>query len=678
MKGMLLYPKLSLQGIRKNKQLYLPYLLTCAAMTAIYYILSFLSLSPAISSVRGGNDAQMILTLGIGVIAVFAFIFLTYTNSFLIKRRRKEFGLYNILGMGKCNLLHIVLWDGFFSGVLSIAAGIVIGVLLSKGAELVVFNMINLKPDFAMDVSLPAAVSTIITFSVIFAFLTIKTAFGVRISNPIQLMRSETVGERPVKANWLLALLGVIILGAAYYMAVIIENPLIALSMFFIAVIMVIIATYLLFISGSTALCKLLQKNKNYYYKTNHFISVSSMAYRMKRNGAGLASICILSTMVLVMISSTACLYIGADDALRSRYARDIEVDITLGDVYNEADMPALVEKIDGILAEQGLTRLDALEYGRKSMAGLYKDGSITFSGAHDADTNTRYDSYAFIYVLDESGYVTLTGKNLALGENEVLVYSPDMKFETDELQIEGVGTRNISPEQTDSLEHVYMHMMQSYKTIYIFANQSDFKAIGDAYNTYAGDGYVAGHYYYIGFNLDCEDYVKFDVYNTMYALLRTPETVNKNGYYDLKVTGLVSERDYFYGMYGALFFLGILLGYVFIAGAVLIMYYKQIIEGYEDQSRFAILQKVGMTHSEIKKSINSQILTVFFLPLLAAGLHTGFAFPMVSKMLYLFEVYNLKLMLIVTVVSYLIFAVFYMLIYKSTSKAYYRIVSHA
>jgi len=678
MKGMLLYPKLSLQGIRKNKQLYLPYLLTCAAMTAIYYILSFLSLSPAISSVRGGNDAQMILTLGIGVIAVFAFIFLTYTNSFLIKRRRKEFGLYNILGMGKCNLLHIVLWDGFFSGVLSIAAGIVIGVLLSKGAELVVFNMINLKPDFAMDVSLPAAVSTIITFSVIFAFLTIKTAFGVRISNPIQLMRSETVGERPVKANWLLALLGVIILGAAYYMAVIIENPLIALSMFFIAVIMVIIATYLLFISGSTALCKLLQKNKNYYYKTNHFISVSSMAYRMKRNGAGLASICILSTMVLVMISSTACLYIGADDALKSRYARDIEINVTLGEVLYEEDMPGLLEKIDGILAEQGLTRLDVLEYGRQSMVALYKDGSFVFTGAKEAAMNSLDDSLAFVYLMDESGYAALTGSPLDLGENEVLLYSPDIKFDLVEVQIEGVGNRLVSPVQTDALEHVFRHMLQTFKTVYIFANESDFKAIGDAYNTHAGDRYTADHYYYIGFNLEGEQEIKLNAYAALNGSLRTPETRDADGYNQITVTGLAPERDYFYGMYGALFFLGILLGSVFIAGAVLIMYYKQIIEGYEDQSRFAILQKVGMTHSEIKKSINSQILTVFFLPLLAAGLHTGFAFPMVSRMLYLFEVYNLKLMLIVTVVSYLIFAVFYMLIYKSTSKAYYRIVSHA
>lgn len=339
-----LYPKLALLGIRKNRKTYGPYILTCIGMVMMFYIISFLSTNPAVSEMRGGDMLQSMLGLGCGVIGVFSLVLLFYTNSFLIRRRKREFGLYNILGMGKRNISRILIWETLFIAIGSIVFGLFCGILFSKVAELCIAWFLDTNVSFGFTISGNAVSTTLWLFLIIFLFILFHSLHQVHVSNPVELLRSEAVGEKPPKANWFLAAVGIVLLGGAYYLAVSIEDPVSAIIWFFVAVLMVIGATYLLFIAGSVTFCRLLQKKKKYYYKTNHFISISSMLYRMKRNGAGLASICILSTMVLVMISSTACLYIGSEDSLRSRYPRNIVVDTySVDPVYTEPIQQAVL-----------------------------------------------------------------------------------------------------------------------------------------------------------------------------------------------------------------------------------------------------------------------------------------------------------------------------------------------
>lgn len=318
------YPRLALDGMRRNKRLFVPYILTGAVMMMMYYILEFLRKSPLLDQMKGGGTLRMLLPFGCGVIGVFSLIFLFYTNSFLTRQRNREFGLYNILGMDKRNISRVMFWESLIAYTASSVCGILLGVMLSKLAELCMLNIMNTAADYSMRIEWSGIAQTLLVFGVIYFLLLLNSWIKAARSDPLELLHSDRKGEKPPKANWVAAVLGVLILAAAYYIAVSIKEPLVAMIWFFIAVIMVIIATYLLFVSGSVSLCRLLQKNKKYYYKPNHFVSVSSMIYRMKRNGAGLASICILCTMVLVMLSSTASLYIGAEDSLLQRYPRDI------------------------------------------------------------------------------------------------------------------------------------------------------------------------------------------------------------------------------------------------------------------------------------------------------------------------------------------------------------------
>lgn len=342
------YPKLAMTGIARNRKTYIPYILTCTGMIMMFYIVSFLSRSDTVAAMLGGDTMQGILSLGSGVIFIFALIFLFYTNSFLIRRRKKEFGLYNILGMGKRNLAGILVWESVIIAALSYLGGLFCGILFSKLAELVMTRLLHGSVSLGFSVDWSAILRTLGLFAIIHCLILLNALRQIHVSNPVELLRSEAVGEKPPKSNWLLALLGVLILGGAYYLALTIEDPVAALVTFFLAVVMVIVATYLLFIAGSVVLCRLLQKSKRYYYKTNHFVSVSSMVYRMKRNGAGLASICILSTMVLVMISSTMCLYIGTEDTLRAQYPRNIIVETdSLDTAYIDAVHGAVEEVLE-------------------------------------------------------------------------------------------------------------------------------------------------------------------------------------------------------------------------------------------------------------------------------------------------------------------------------------------
>ena len=669
-----IYSRLALTGIKKNKKLYIPYILTCIGMVMMFYIITFLSSSDMMMNYPGGETMRGILGFGVYVIGFFAVIFLFYTNSFLVRRRKKEFGLYNILGMGKRNIARVMLWETLFIGAFSIAVGMALGVLFSKLAELVMVNIMSMDVTFGVTIDYKAIYYTVVLFAVIFFLILLNSLRQVHLSNPIALLHSENAGEKPPKANWFFAVLGVLILGCAYYLAVTIKDPVTTLAAFFFAVIMVIIATYLIFISGSVAFCKILQKKKNYYYKTNHFVSVSSMSYRMKRNGAGLASICILCTMVLVMISSTVCLYLGKEDSLRERYPRNINITMT-SQIYSDLisqDANSIAKMSIETAENMGYKPVNAIDYTMLSFVSYIRDGEIVFDDGENGFNYATSDLWQ-IFIVSLDDYNRLTGSQENLNEDEVMIYtSKDMDYNYDVLKIKGQEPLNIKKVVTD-FENNGVDTMQIIPALYIFVPDLELQT---EMISEQSENTIGNINRFVGYDLDATEQQQTDVFNEIYDWLRTSQVNSADSSMYVYVEGVANEKFEFFGLYGGLFFLGIILGIVFIFAAVLIMYYKQVSEGYEDQSRFEIMQKVGMTKREIKKSINSQMLTVFFMPLIAAGVHLAFAFPMIYKMLILFGLVNKVFLIMVTVGCFLLFALLYMLVYKITSRAYYSIVS--
>lgn len=669
-----IYSRLALTGIKKNKKLYIPYILTCIGMVMMFYIITFLSSSDMMMNYPGGETMRGILGFGVYVIGFFAVIFLFYTNSFLVRRRKKEFGLYNILGMGKRNIARVMLWETLFIGAFSIAVGMALGVLFSKLAELVMVNIMSMDVTFGVTIDYKAIYYTVVLFAVIFFLILLNSLRQVHLSNPIALLHSENAGEKPPKANWFFAILGVLILGCAYYLAVTIKDPVTTFAAFFFAVIMVIIATYLIFISGSVAFCKILQKKKNYYYKTNHFVSVSSMSYRMKRNGAGLASICILCTMVLVMISSTVCLYLGKEDSLRERYPRNINLTMT-SQVYSDLisqNADDVAKRTFETAENMGYTPVNAIDYTMLSFVSYVRDGEIVFDEDENGFNYVSGDLWQ-IFIVSLDDYNRLTGSQENLDEDEVMIYtSKDMDYNYDVLKIKGQEPLNIKKVITD-FENNGVDTMQIIPALYIFVPDLEVQVQKISEQSQDALGNINR---FVGYDLEATDQQQTDVFSEIYDWLRTSQVNSADGSMYVYVEGSANEKLEFFGIYGGLFFLGIILGIVFIFAAVLIMYYKQVSEGYEDQSRFEIMQKVGMTKREIKKSINSQMLTVFFMPLIAAGVHLAFAFPIIYKMLILLGLVNKVFLIMVTVGCFLLFALLYMLVYKITSRAYYSIVS--
>lgn len=669
-----LYTKLAWTGIQKNRKLYLPYMLTCIGMVMMCYIVSFLKYSPVFGSLPGGDTVQAFLNMGFGVMCVFSLLFLFYTNSFLIRRRKKEFGLYNILGMGKKNLALVLGIETLLIALITLAAGLFCGILFSKLAELGIVKILGGTADFSFHIDLQSIRDTLLLFVVIYTLLYLNTLRQLHLTNPIELLHSENAGEKPPKGNALVAIFGAVLLIAAYVLAVSIEDPIAAMIWFFVAVIMVIIATYLLFISGSVTICRLLQKNKKYYYKTNHFISVSSMRYRMKRNGAGLASICILCTMVLVMVSSTVCLYIGKEDSLRMRYPRNYNLNVSVEslDMLHGEPVRQSLDALDSICENHGYAPTNVLSYPTAAFAGLIQNDRILLEVPESVNQLMDIENLWQFFIISLEDYNRLMGASETLAEDEVMVYvTKDQTYDAPTLTI-GTGEPLQVKKQAESFVDNGVDAMQVIASLYIIV--PDFDA---AVTAFSEQQTPAELNYIYAFDLSCSDDAQIALQQEMDAALSEIETQAGEGSgFSLLLEGVASERSFFYGMYGGLFFLGILLGIVFIFAAVLIIYYKQVSEGYEDQSRFEIMQKVGMTRREIRRSINSQVLTVFFLPLIMAGVHLGFAFPLIRKLLLIFSLTNFKLLILVTVCCYLIFALFYVLVYRATSRAYYSIVS--
>ena len=680
-----LYLKLSVNGIKKNKKLYLPYLITCICMVMMFYLIDYLAVSPQFAKIKGGDTMQMILGFGSGVIAIFSLILLYYTNSFLIRRRQREFGLYHILGMGKIDLVKIMVLENLIISVLTIAGGIVGGILFSKLGELLAAKILGSNAGLSMKISVPALVATALLFLAIFALIMLRMIVSVYRLKPVELLRSEKTGEKPPKANWIFAVIGLLLLGVAYYLSLTIKDPLAAMVWFMVAVVLVILATYLLFIAGSVAFCKMMQKKKGYYYKTNHFISISSMIYRMKRNGAGLASICILSTMVLVMVSSTTSLYLSMEHGLNLRYPKSVQIEMYTNpeqtEEMKETQNGQIVDLVQNVLKEHNQTAENPENYRMLTVSGIASKNEIYFNPENAPGVNgvNTFDHLKMIYALPMEEYNRIMGTNLELASGEAYLYTKDSDFSYDQITVENSGTWRIKG-HLDKMISNGNNMANMNSSFYlVVSGLEDIKALEEGNVSVYG---VNGSYekWYYNFDLSCGDEEQIQIQNEIdkkiNALAEQESEESDTLFFGASTDSRAASRADYQALYGGLFFLGILLGVVFILGMVLIIYYKQITEGYEDQDRFQILMKVGMTPKEVRQTINSQVMTVFFLPLVAAGIHTAFAFPMIEKMVQLLAFTDRKFLILVTVCSYLVFALFYIIVYLVTSKQYYKIVS--
>lgn len=670
------YPKLAASSIRKNKRMFTPFILTCTGMVMMFYIILYLAVSDVLDSLIGAETLRQIFTLGSWVIAIFAAIFLFYTNSFLIRRRKKEFGLYNILGMGKHNIARILFWETLIIAIVSIGAGLVAGIAFSKFAELGMVNVMHGKVTYNLSVSFLAIKRSVQVFGVIFLLLLLNSIRQVRFASAVSLLRSENAGEKPPKGNWVFGILGIVLLSVAYYLAITIKDPIAALFTFFVAVIMVIVATYLVMIAGSVVFCRLLQKKKNYYYKPNHFVSVSSMVYRMKRNGAGLASICILVTMVLVVMASTTCLYFGEESAINLRYPRDINMDFRFTEVSALSDehIDALKSGIFEELERRNVSPENGYYYRTASLSGVL-NGTTVDVNPSNIDPAEAMTSMRLIYFVSLDDYNRLMGTDEKLSDGEALIYTNRDSYQGDTVSFCGETTFRIKKSLDDFYQSGDSVMdMMSGITLVVPDLESTIEGLLSL-SDFQGERLVQLRWLY-NFDTGGEPNQQISLYEDLCDTFEDTSVKERLGYSSCYMESQENERADFYGLFGALFYIGIILSIVFILAAVLIIYYKQISEGYEDQSRFEIMQKVGMTKRDIRKTVNSQLLTVFFLPLLLATMHIVFAFPIIQKMLLMFNLNNVPLFAATTAISVVVFAVFYAIVYRLTSNAYYKIVS--
>ena len=662
-KGM--YTKLAITNIKNNRQFYFPYLLTGIITVAMFYIMCALESNPGIQSMPGAKDLGLILRLGIGVIGIFAVIFLFYTNSFIIKRRKKELGIYNILGMEKRHIAKILSKEAFFTAIIAIGGGLVTGVLFHKLACMLLYRMIGFNGGITFSFSKKGVMITAILFAIVYLLTYIYDLFQVQLANPIELLQSGNKGEREPKTKAIMAVLGVLCLGTGYFIAITTKNPIKALTLFFVAVILVIIGTYLLFTAGSIALLKILRRNKGYYYQTKHFTSVSGMIYRMKQNAVGLANICILSTMVLVAVSTTVSLYVGVEDIMKERYPNEINIR-----AYYDTGAPSedsIAPIVEKSVKESGRKIRHEEDYLELYFAAIKDQGQYSLDKEKVKTAGDRV-----------SGFVVLTREDCKKKYNE----------EIPELAENEVALFTIKKTDMDTL--VLENRSYHVKEIKQFQNTEDFETIAD----------IMDEYYYVIVN-DVQDMERLwqlqkDIYQENSSSISRQVRLDIDGDSEQKkecfeniktalgpeqakarilIDSRQSSLDEFYQIYGGFLFLGLFLGILFLMITVLIIFYKQISEGYDDKERFSIMEKVGMSNDEVKATIRSQVRTVFFLPILMAAVHVGMAFPMIKRLLSLFGLSNTALFAGCMAGTILVFALIYLLVFLKTSKTYYKIV---
>ncbi len=694
MRKLSFYPKLAARSIKNNRQFYLPYILTVIGTCAAMYILYALNFDPGFDQLGAGTTngqayVQFFMQLGIVMVSLFCFIFLVYTNSFLMKRRTKELGLYNVLGMGKKNIAGILVFESLYIAVIGIVLGLALGVLLHKLMMLLLYWLMRLPAPFGFAIQVKAMVNTSVFFVVIIFLTLLLNLWRVGRSKPVELLRGGNVGEKEPRINWLVVVIGVLTLGGGYFIAVWVKDSVTAIAFYFVAVFLVIIGTYCLFTSLSILALKALKKNKRYYYKSKHFISVSGMLYRMKRNGVGLANICIIATMVMVMISGTLSLYLGCDEVVRLNAPTDI---VAQGRHYFSYSVEESTPEEREVINPDALNSyvLDRYaEAGAETTGGYQVEYLEAFTQVAGSNGQNAYTNF---YILTADTYAALTGEDApVLGEGETLaLVNVPGSYDTfmSGFRFQGYDSSgNLTGEQS-----VEFHITGECRNILntLVRNDALLEAGEDNYVLMVVDGTdtlnelgqltKTGAYYWEGrYNFaqlsDSEQLALNEAFWSM-----------NNGAFDFSAHGCgyvsyfssgarVSVEQNVFGMSGGFLFLGVFLGLVFMMAAVLIIYYKQVSEGYEDQRRFDIMRKVGLSRREARRSIRSQILTVFFLPLIVAAVHIAFDFKLVLQLLTLFALRNTTLTALCTLGTLAAFCLIYALVYMLTARAYYKIV---
>ena len=667
-----LYFKLAKTNLSNNKPFYIPYIISSIITVAMLYMMSFLSDNKGLNKIMGADSLATIFRLGVGIIVIFSYIFLFYTNSFIIKRRKKEIGVYNILGMEKRHLSKVLFVETIYSAIISLVCGIIVGIAFSKFILMVLYGIIGIHKTVEFFVNIHGIILCVVSFGILFLLTFLYNFMQIKLANPIELLRGTNVGEREPKTKIFMTIVGVVCLAIAYYIAITTENPLNVLTLFFVAVLLVIIGTFALFTAGSIALLKLLRNNKKFYYNKRHFMAVSGMLYRMKQNAAGLASICILSTMVLVVISTTVSMYVGIQDELMARYPNDVCVTVDYNSVIDKSSEieKAIFDEIDS--AE--VKNKKAFSY-LSVFVGQKGDGFTT-----DKEHLSYQNSYLF-YILSKDDFIKIDNNfkdkigNISKGEAVVVL---NKKYDKKDIKIFGKNYKvNKSFEHTEDND-LYVISTLNGSGYIILDNDESVQELYDVQEKMLGKG---ANYYTNKIRFDFKSgnkKQKAAAYKKIDNAVKKYFKENKNDKKEISSYWVESRQENeqnFYLLYGGLFFLGIFLGTMFLIVTVMIIFYKQITEGYDDRERYQILEKVGMSSREVKDTIKSQIRIVFVLPIFAAAVHVTAAFPMVNRILKMLNLNNEKLFAGCLAATIIAFAVIYYLVFKVTSRAYYKIV---
>lgn len=643
-----LYPRLAATNLKKNRRFYLPYLLACIVIVALFCIMLTLASDPYLGQMQHGGSVSQVLGFGVSIMALFSAIILFYTNSTFTKQRKREFAIYNILGMEKRHISYVLFWESLYTAAMALFFGLVAAGVFSKLLQLVLMRLIGGEATFGLNIRLMSIGYTVAFFGALFLLLLLNTIRIIHLSNPVQLLRAGSEGEREPRSKWILALLGAVCLAAGYLISLRTNVALYAIQNFFPAVILVIIGTYLTFIALSVVVLKALRKNRRYYYKTSHFATVSGLIYRMSRNAAGLASICILSTMVLVTVSTTVSLYKGLDAYADVRWPQDMTLTLMTDPQTNTVpDVAPVLRVVDDAMTRTGLTQSNVHGYRTVRFSALRSGDALDLTS--EQLTGSSADEYA-VMVLDTEGYAGLTGEQVTLAPSEALAWTDGAAF-GDTLTL---GGDTLRLRQLDSV--------------------LELRAQQNAYTSEHGGTRSMLNYTY-QFDLSGTDDEQLDA---LHVLLSDPAfesaavAANVNYTTDMRADGYPTLRS----TYGGFLFLGFFLGFVFLFATVLIIYYKQVSEGYDDRGRFRIMQQVGMTPKEVKATIRTQVLLMFFLPLVTAAIHIAFAFPLIKQIVFAFGLQNVHLFLLCTLGTFGVFALLYTFVYLLTARTYYRIVS--
>ena len=662
--GKLFFPKMAAGNLVRNRRFEFPYLLTGLITVAMFYNMTFLTFHEELKNMPGGATIPTIMNLGTMVVGLFAVIFLLYTNTFLMKRRHKEIGLYNILGMSKRHIAVVMLWETVYTCLITVVGGLLLGILLSKLMLLLLYKILFFSVSFGFMVSWKSVGITVVLFVAIYLVALLLNLLHVHLSKPVELLKGGSVGEKEPKTKVLLAILGVVTLGAGYYIAITTESPLEALMLFFLAVILVIIGTYCLFTAGSIAFLKAMKKRKNYYYQAKHFIGISGMLYRMKQNAVGLANICILSTMVLVMISTCVCLYIGTGDALNAMYPHDIIYSQSWQDSGNRSKEEVRVQ-IQEALDKAGMEPTHVQEVDQLTTVNSMPE-EATLGGVDPNAGVMDLSNTVTTLVVTAEGYRQMTGNTLNLAPGEAAIYTTESQGEWEQISFLG-----LSFSIKTWLPEAPAITVEGYSERYIFLVVADDAAMEAVYQQQMLDGGGLASNIYWEYSLDFDGVSKEEMLQ-LYQTLRS-SVLSDTG--DNTLSCRDAQEVDFYSLYGSFLFLGLFLGALFLMATVLIIYYKQISEGYEDKERFAIMEKVGMSQQQVRTAIRSQVRMVFFLPLLGAIIHLAASFKMISKLMAALGLQNIPLFALCCAGTVAAFAVGYFIIYHLTARTYYKIV---